>query len=95
VPVPLDFIDAFPSAASDIAELLLGEVKFDRRTRERMRSGVLGEAQHGFGNPRLQVPKQHVLDLLAGLAQPLTQYSQQDQANVGALLEKGRKISAV
>src|SRR5215469_14849462 len=38
---------------------------------------ALGEVKHRLRDPRMEIAEQHILDLLAGLPQPLTQYSEQ------------------
>src|ERR1700757_3584962 len=87
-------VDAFPAAGGDVAELALREMEVDRQTLVVLSAGSLGEAQQRLGNPRLEVPKQHVLDLLGRLPQPLAQDPEQDHAHVGVVFEDRDKISA-
>src|SRR5215472_8549133 len=60
-----------------------------------MHTGALDEVQQRLREPRLQMPKQHVLDLLARLPQPLAQNFEQENANIGMFLEDWNKISAM
>src|SRR5262249_8138259 len=95
VPALKNFVDAFPAATRVRAELSLRDMKFDRRTRNRVQGSAIGEVQQRLCNPRFQMTKQYVLDLLTGLTQPLTQNLQQNQANIRALLEDRHEIAAV
>ena len=58
------------------------------------KSGFLGKAQQGFGDPGLQIEKRQVLDLLVGPPQALAQDHQQPDAKLRPAFDQFEKRPA-
>ena len=67
MPVLKNFVDAFPTASGHVAEFPLGDVKLYGGGLQPVQADALGEVQQGFRDPRLEMPKHHILDLFARL----------------------------
>src|SRR5215469_5730524 len=95
MPILKNFINALPAAPRHTAKFPLRDVERHGFTSEPAQAEAVGELQQCFRDSRLELAKQDVLDLFAGLPQPQTQDSQQDHTKIRPVLEHPQKISAV
>src|SRR5215471_77363 len=77
------FVDAFPTAARDVAKLALGQAQLDRGAMDATKTDALGELDERFGDARFEIPKDDVLDLFGRQPQFAAQDFKEDHANIG------------
>src|SRR5439155_15312833 len=86
-PVLEMLVDAFPRAADQLAERALRDLEPEAR-RRRLAYLVMRQPKQDLGDPRLEIEKGEILDLLVGAPQPLAQYDHQLDAELGAALQQ-------